>query len=579
VLTRLPLALSQLDLVATDSRRLGPARLVAAVVVTGLAGATLDWPRALAWGLAILACESLMWAVTPPFARGGPVGDGRRLAYAASALAGCATWLTLSLMYWTDQTLGSAFLALLVWSALLLNAISFAFRSNFALVMFATPVSMTMLAAPILAPRFPGPQQAMAVVGLVIVITYAAICALRNVRAASQLAEAGAALERARVAAEAANAAKSAFLATMSHEIRTPLNGVLGMAQAMARDPLPPAQQKRLGVIRQGGEILLALLNDILDLARIETGRLELEDAVVNLAALARVAEATFEAQAAEKGVAMRLEIAPEAEGAWRGDPTRVRQILFNLVSNAVKFTAVGSVTVRLDCSSDGVVMAVSDTGPGIPDNALPTLFDRFVQVDASTTRRFGGSGLGLAICRQLAELMGGRVAVDSAVGEGSTFTVTLPLERAPEEAAAEDDPAETAAPAQASALRVLAAEDNAINQLVLKTLLEQVGVGVTFVGAGAQAVEAWAGGSWDLILMDVQMPVMDGPAATRAIREAEAVQGRTRTPIVALTANAMAHQHAEYRAAGMDQVVAKPLQFSELLAAMSAALGEDQAG
>jgi signal transduction histidine kinase len=566
---QLPLALSQLDLVAVDSRRLGPARLAAAAIVFALVVATLDFRRALLWGGATLACEGWMWAVTGPFARRQPVGRGRRLAYMGSALGGCASWLFLSLMYWRDPEPGTAFIAQLIWSSLLLNGISFAFRSNLALVMFVTPVSATMIAAPLLAPRFSGTVQAMAIVGLALLSIYSVISAARNVKAARALAETGEALERARAAAEAANEAKSVFLATMSHEIRTPLNGVLGMAQAMAREPLPAPQRERLDVIRQGGEILLALLNDLLDLARIETGRLELEDGAVDVAALARSAQATFAAQASEKGVGLDLEIAPEAEGWWRGDLIRVRQILFNLVSNAVKFTAKGSVAIRLAVGPGGLVATVSDTGPGIPSERLPTLFDRFVQVDASTTRRFGGSGLGLAICRELAELMGGGVAVESAPGRGSSFTLTLPLERTAAQAAPAEASPDEAVPEALGPLRVLAAEDNPMNQLVLKTLLEQVGVEVTFANDGAQAVEAWAGATWDLILMDVQMPVMDGPAAARAIRAAERAEGRPRTPIVALTANAMAHQHEAYLAAGMDRVVAKPLQLAELLTAM----------
>jgi CheY-like chemotaxis protein len=236
-----------------------------------------------------------------------------------------------------------------------------------------------------------------------------------------------------------------------------------------------------------------------------------------------------------------------------------------------VKFTAEGWVAIRLARGPCALVATVSDTGPGIPPERLPTLFDRFVQVDASTTRRFGGSGLGLAICRELAELMGGGIAVESAPGRGSSFTLTLPLEPGVQPAPA--PPSDEGAPEAPGQLRVLAAEDNPMNQLVLKTLLEQVGVQVTFAGDGAQAVEAWADGTWDLILMDVQMPVMDGPAAARIIREMEQATDRARTPIVALTANAMAHQHAEYLAAGMDRVVAKPLQLAELLAAMSEAL------
>jgi signal transduction histidine kinase len=569
----LPLCLSQLDPVAVDSRRLGPARLVTAVVVVALVASTLDLRRALIWGAAILACEGWMWAVTPPFARAEPVSDLRRAVYMASALSGCAVWLALSLAYWNDPSPGGAFLALLIWAALLLNAISFAFRSNLALVMFALPVGAAMILTPLLEPRFGRPQHVMALVGLVIVAVYAAISAARNVKAARALAEAGEALERARGAAQSANEAKSAFLATMSHEIRTPLNGILGMAQVMAKDPLPDIQKERLGVIREGGEILLGLLNDILDLARIETGRLELEDGALDFRALARGARATFIPQAAEKGVAIRIEIAPEAEGAWRGDPARVRQVLFNLVSNAVKFTSRGSVTVRVAVTPEGIRVDVADTGPGIPPESLPSLFGRFVQVDASTTRRFGGSGLGLAISRELIELMGGRIFVESVFGEGSTFSFVLPLERAaadPAPAEAEDD----AAPQGLDALRILAAEDNPMNQLVLKTLLGQLGAEVVFAGDGQRAVEAWADGEWDLILMDVQMPVMDGPAASRRIRETEKALGLERTPIIALTANAMTHQHQAYFEAGMDQVVAKPLQLPDLLAAMARALG-----
>jgi signal transduction histidine kinase/CheY-like chemotaxis protein len=576
----LPLSLSQLDLVAADSRRLGPARTVAALLVAGLVAMTLDAGRAVAWGAAILVCEAVTCLVAGPMARGETVTQGRRLAYMVTALVGCCLWLALSLLYWFEPQGGNGFIVLLIWSALLLNAISFAFRSNLALIMFAAPVSATMILTPLLAPRVQGPQQAMTLFGVVILVAYAAISARRNVRAARDLAEASAELARAKAAAEAANAAKSTFLATMSHEIRTPLNGVLGMAQAMAREPLPEAQRGRLDVIRQSGEVLLALLNDILDLARIETGRLELEALAVDVADLAGGARAAFAAQAAEKGLALTLEVAPGAEGLWRGDPIRLRQILFNLVSNAVKFTAEGRVSIRLAPKGEGLLIEVADTGPGIAPDRLSTLFDRFVQEEASTTRRFGGSGLGLAICRELAELMGGAVAVRSAPGLGSVFTVTLPLRRTERETGAEPAPPAPSQSVFGRPVRVLAAEDNRMNRMVLKTLLEQVGVEVEFAVDGAQAVESWRreaadGRAWDLILMDVQMPGMDGPAAALAIRAAEAQGGRPgrRTPIVALTANAMAHQHADYRKAGMDAVVAKPLQVAELLSAMARVL------
>ncbi|MDP3854090.1 ATP-binding protein [Phenylobacterium sp.] len=381
-------------------------------------------------------------------------------------------------------------------------------------------------------------------------------------------------LKRARDEANAANAAKSAFLATMSHEIRTPLNGVLGMAQAMTRDELPEHQRERLTVIRQAGETLLALLNDLLDLSRIEAGRLDLEDGLVDVGALMLGAQATFTTLASEKDVSFTLNVAPDAAGVWRGDPTRVRQVVYNLISNAVKFTGRGEVAVSVAHDVANLVFEVTDTGPGIAADRLGKLFQKFVQEDASTTRRFGGSGLGLAICRELAGLMGGEITVRSKVGEGSVFTVRLPLVRA--EGAAPVASAVEAGPAAGiGELKILAAEDNPMNQLVLKTLMAQLGVNVRCVDDGQAAVEASAAEAWDVILMDVQMPVMDGPTATRLIRQRELEQGLRRTPIIALTANAMAHHQVEYLAAGMDVLVPKPLELDRLLSAIQTALDD----
>jgi signal transduction histidine kinase/CheY-like chemotaxis protein len=435
-------------------------------------------------------------------------------------------------------------------------------------------VIVVMILTPALSPQFLGPLHLLCCVGVSILAGYALLSARRNMVAADQLADALAALERERQAAESANTAKSAFLATMSHEIRTPLNGVIGMAQAMARDELPAAQRERLTVIRSGGETLLCLLNDLLDLSRIEAGRLELEDGVVDVAEIAASAQAAFTALAADKDVHLELDVSPAAQGCWRGDPTRVRQVLYNLVSNAVKFTARGSVRVAVTHDGEALSMAVSDTGPGIPPERLEALFEKFVQADASTTRQFGGSGLGLAICRELAALMGGQVTAISREGEGSTFTLVLPLVRA--ERRAQPRPAPRAPSSERTGLRVLAAEDNPMNQQVLATLLGQLGVDLVLVGDGAQAVEASASDDFDLILMDVQMPVMDGPTATRTIRARERLIGR-RTPILALTANAMAHHEAEYVAAGMDGLVAKPIQLAHLIAEMDRVLGEDE--
>jgi signal transduction histidine kinase/CheY-like chemotaxis protein len=383
------------------------------------------------------------------------------------------------------------------------------------------------------------------------------------------------ALIAAKEEAEGATKAKSAFLATMSHEIRTPLNGVLGMAQAMEGDTLTPMQRERLNVIRQSGETLLAILNDVLDLSKIEAGKLELDESEFDLQDLARGAYAAFTAVAAKKGVGFALSIDKPARGVFRGDSTRVRQILYNLVSNAIKFTEDGDVRVRVSRRAGQLVLSVRDSGIGIAPEALKRLFSKFEQADSTTTRRYGGTGLGLAICRELAELMGGSIEAQSTPGEGSTFTARLPLERigdarppAPAPPTPEAEPS-----AEAPQLRVLAAEDNEVNRLVLQTLLQQVGLSPTIVDDGVQAVEAWDREDWDVILMDVQMPLMDGPTACRHIRAQEAMSGRPRTPIIALTANAMAHQVAEYRAAGMDAFVPKPIEVGVLFAALNEAL------
>jgi signal transduction histidine kinase len=379
------------------------------------------------------------------------------------------------------------------------------------------------------------------------------------------------ALRTALEAAEAASRAKSSFLAVTSHEIRTPLNGVLGMAQAMENDALSPLQRDRIAVIRQSGEALLTLLNDILDLAKIEAGKLDLEIAPFDLEAVVDSAMGAFSARAHEKGLTYGLEFDPAARGLHDGDAARLRQVIWNLVSNAVKFTEAGEVSVSVVATGAGVRLSVSDSGPGVAPDSVERLFDKFTQGDSTTTRKFGGAGLGLSICREIVEAMGGAITVLGRPHGGSTFTVDLPLARSA--SAAPIAPTQVAAapvaPAEA-ALRVLAAEDNPVNQLVLRTLLTQIGIEATIVDTGAEALEAWEVGDYDLVLMDIQMPQKDGPTAARAIRGREAETGRARTPIVALTANVMKHQLDAYAEAGMDGVVAKPIAVAELYAAIA---------
>ncbi len=400
----------------------------------------------------------------------------------------------------------------------------------------------------------------------------------------SELKTAEAAADAAKIAAEEANAAKSQFLAAMSHEIRTPLNGVLGMASVLARSDLKPRDRDLVHVIEDSGTALLAILNDLLDLSKIEAGRFELDAVPFDIADVVAGAEALFTPRAAEKGVALRLEISADARGVYMGDATRVRQILYNLLSNAVKFTDAGAVFVTVDAEDDGgrLVIEVADTGPGIAPERMSELFLPFRQGEMAATRRHGGTGLGLSICRRLAQMMGGDVTATSRAGRGSTFTVTLSVERCVDvdPVRERDLVAEDLAPAAAGRdLRVLVVEDNSTNQKVIRAILEPMNAVVDVAENGEAAVAAWAAKDFDFVLMDVQMPVMDGLAATREIRARETAENRPRTPIVALTANAMNHQIKDYVDAGMDAHVAKPIEPALLFQVVKTVLTDAAAG
>jgi signal transduction histidine kinase/ActR/RegA family two-component response regulator len=387
-------------------------------------------------------------------------------------------------------------------------------------------------------------------------------------------------LETARDQANAANVLKTQFLANMSHEIRTPLNGVLAMAEVMAMGELTSVQRERLQIIRQSGGLLLAVLNDVLDLSKIEAGKLTLVCEPFELQQTIAPVVESFSVMAKGKGLEFSLRVAEEAAGWWDGDADRLRQVVGNLLSNAVKFTPSGRVdaAIEVNAESGALRLTVCDTGIGIAPEKLPTLFEKFTQADNSATRRFGGTGLGLAICRELTQMMGGSIDVESREGQGSMFTVELPLAKAE----ASDGGAARTARGDEMNLRLLAAEDNPTNQQVLAAVMESLGIDIDIVSDGQQAVDAWRACEYDLILMDIQMPVLDGIAAARAIRQAERASGRAKTPIIALTANALSHQVAEYMAVGMDGHVAKPIEIAKLYEAISsclnaAATGADQ--
>jgi len=365
-------------------------------------------------------------------------------------------------------------------------------------------------------------------------------------------------------AAQAGAEAKAAFLANMSHEIRTPMNGVLGVLHLLKGERhVSEDGQRLLDEALSCGEMLSTLLDDVIDFERIEAGRLELQDEPVDVGELARSVFRLLEPQAKAKGLTLVLEGA-NGLGWVRSDPVRLRQCLFNLMGNAVKFTLTGGVTLSCGRPAPGrLAFSVKDTGIGIPLEAQARLFERFHQADASTTRRFGGSGLGLTITRRLAEMMGGEVSFTSSPGQGSTFRIEI---AAPDADAAA--PAADLDSAPLDGLRFLVVEDNPTNRMIAVKLLESLGASAQTASDGASGVEAAGAGVFDLILMDIQMPDMDGLEACRRIR-AQGGAGAT-TPIIALTANVLAHQRETYLAAGMDGVVGKPISPAALLAEIS---------
>ena len=390
-------------------------------------------------------------------------------------------------------------------------------------------------------------------------------------------------MSAARAEAEAANKAKSEFLANMSHEIRTPLNGVIGVAAALAQTELSAHQREMVDLVLTSGHTLERVVSDLLDFSKIEAGRLEIEALPFDLRAEADGLFEMYRLRADEKGLALAVDYGRGAHGWFSGDAVRIKQVLGNLVANAIKFTAEGEVRVAVDVRTDPVgstwlALEVRDTGIGFDDDFARKLFQRFSQADGSITRRFGGTGLGLSICQALVEMMGGDISATSAPGEGAAFSVTIPLQRqappAPDAVRAAPANAERLAPQREAGLRILLAEDHEINRRVVELILGPAGVTLTSVVNGADALAAYETSAFEVVLMDMQMPVMDGLAATRAIRRVEAERGDgRRTPVVMLSANAMRHHREEAFAAGADLHLAKPVTAATLLGAVTQAL------
>ncbi|WP_312163693.1 ATP-binding protein [Phenylobacterium sp.] len=532
-------------------------RIVMSVMAGMLLLVALGPLALLCWVAASLVLEAWLIVARARFERlGQAVPRVERLA--PIVLYG-ASWSAMAAVCWIRGGPALQFAALLMLFGLLISSLKYTSLSRASFVFLAPFPLLAMSLSPTLFGGFRG-------MDLVIVLASLAALVACVVNVARTIRANALALEKAQAEALEASRAKSAFLAMMSHELRTPMNGVLGMAHALAATRLSRRQADYLDMIVQSGDSLMAILNDILDLSKIEAGKMDLECVGFDLEKLGRQTHLLWSEAARQKGLELSFEIDP-ATPAWLvGDPVRVRQILLNLISNALKFTEQGAVAVRIGpLAPQGVEIVVADTGLGMRRDQQEKLFQAFSQAEASTTRRFGGTGLGLSICRQLATMMGGEISVESEPGAGSTFRVALPL-------AAGEAPGAAEAAGESVSLEgrtVLVVDDNRVNQAVARAILEAGGAAVSIADDGIEGLDQLRAGRFDLVLMDVHMPRMDGIEALRRIRLGEA--GPAGVPVLALTADAMSDECERLVALGFDDVHPKPIQPAELMFSVAA--------
>ncbi|MET0273845.1 MAG: ATP-binding protein [Phenylobacterium sp.] len=517
-----------------------------------LAAISVSLTAAVLWALAAASAEVCLWFSSSRGRVGGRFTTHARWRYFGSILWLNLVWWALALLFWSQGGAAFQLAAFCLLVGQMIHAQAFLTRIPAMLIVVgATPATLLVLMAGLFG-GFEGPQLWLVVGGVLLMILYCAKSAMVNAAQARALAASEA-------EAVAANRAKTDFLALMSHELRTPMTGVLGLARVLKLGDLTPIQREQVDLLLRSGDGLLALLNDILDISKVESGKLELEDIAFDITAKAAQAEALWSEVAEASGVRLVCEIEPHAPTWLLGDPTRVGQVVMNLVSNALKFTPAGEVrlTVRTSPTASPSVarldIVVSDSGIGMTPEQQDRIFDSFTQADASVTRRFGGTGLGLSICRTLMQMMGGDLTVSSQLGVGSTFTATLELPYAAEPAAEPE-----AEEADLTGVSVLVVDDNPVNRLVAHTLLQALGCEVATAEDGLDALDRLRAGAFDVVLMDVHMPRMGGAEAVAAIRGGLA--GDPDVPVIALTADVLAGVSARLLDIGFDAVQPKPI-------------------
>ena len=568
--------LSGLIATAQTRREQLKTRFVIAGIGAAILWATVSPFLSVAWSLAIIASQMLdiyLWRNFTDPARTEPASRGEWIALCASALQATAVYSFFPAVLWFMWGVAGKIFAMLWLSGALLHVTMHMHHEKRTFLAAVTLHAAYFFGLPLYAlitGDAPGRFGAVAILLAEAMYVSHLVIAFKAYEASSRAMRLGRdeALKR-QAAAEHANQAKSTFLANMSHEIRTPMNGILGMAEALEASDLTPDQQEKLRIIRDSGDLLMMVLNDLLDFSKIEANKVSLETAPFSFTEILRKVESLHRLKAQEKGLAFTVVCNGDGEALRIGDDHRILQVLHNLVSNAIKFTDRGAVSVTVtapDDSSDIVRIEVKDSGVGMSADQLDRIFEPFTQADVTTTRKYGGTGLGLSIAKGLAETMGGKIAVRSALGAGSMFTMELPAPRARADVVSEETGSQEAPQAEARALRILVGEDNVVNQAVLKAFLDQRGHTIDAAYDGLETISAFKRGRHDIVLMDISMPLLDGVEAMRQIRFLDREMGGSgAVPVIAVSAHAMRQQIDDYLAAGFDGYVTKPVRAEAL--------------